>query len=194
MNRARRAPARADSPDSANGRGLRDAYGAGTRSNFAPSRLGGRARPASRADHATRILLGHSQLWEALTGEEHAMLCELPEPHGALFVWLEAQLHEHGPLNWSALRTEMNGHAFEALALRLMAESAPSKVQGEESLLELQGLVLRLAIDRIDAAMKDIAQSAPDADMAQRYRAMQEKRSPLAAQLDALMKMMVEKV
>jgi len=192
--RARRAPARADSPDSANGRGLRDAYGAGTRSNFAPSRLGGRARPASRADHATRILLGHSQLWEALTGEEHAMLCELPEPHGAVFVWLEAQLHEHGPLNWSALRTEMSGQPFEALALRLMAEAASATVQSEESMLELQGLVLHLAIDRIDVAMKQNAQAPPDAAMAQRYRAMQDKRAPLAAQLDALVKKMAEKV
>jgi DNA primase len=122
------------------------------------------------------------------------MLCELPELHGALFVWLEAQLHEHGPLNWGALRTEMAGQAFESLALRLMAEAAPAAVQGEESLLELQGLVLRLAIDRIDGVMKDLAQSTPDAAMAQRYRAMQEKRSPLAAQLDALVKKMAEKV
>jgi hypothetical protein len=53
--------------------------------------------------------------------------------------------------------------------------------------------VLRLAIDRIDAAMKHIAESAPDAAMAQRYRAMQEKRTPLAAQLDALVKKMAEK-
>jgi len=192
--RARRAPARPDSQDSANSLGSRAPYSYGSRASAAPSRLGGRARPASRADHATRMLLGHSQLWDALTGEEHAMLCELPEPHGALFVWLETQLHEHGPLNWSALRTEMAGQAFEPLALRLMAEAAPATVQGEESLLELQGLVLRLAIDRIDGVMKDLAQSTPDAAMAQRYRAMQEKRSPLAAQLDALVKKMAEKV
>ena len=53
---------------------------------------------------------------------------------------------------------------------------------------------LRLAIDRIDGVMKDLAQSTPDAAMAQRYRALQEKRSPLAAQLDALVKKMAEKV
>ena len=192
--RTRRAPQRGDSPGSANGPGLRASFSSSGRSSAAPSRLGGRARPASRADHATRMLLGHSQLWEALTGEEHAMLCELPEPHGALFVWLETQLHEHGPLNWSALRTEMNGQAFEPLALRLMAEAGPATVPGDDSLLELQGLVLRLAIDRIDAAMKDIAQSSPDAAMALRYRALQDKRSLFAAQLDLLVKKMAEKV
>jgi DNA primase len=192
--RTRRAPQRADHQDTANGPGLRASYSAGGRSSLAPSRLGGRVRPASRADHATRMLLGHSQLWDALTSEEHAMLCELPEPHGALFVWLETQLHEHGPLNWSALRTEMNGQAFEPLALRLMAEAGPATVPGDDSLLELQGLVLRLAIDRIDAAMKDIAQSSPDAAMALRYRALQDKRSLFAAQLDLLVKKMAEKV
>ncbi len=191
--RGRRAPQRGEHPDSTSAPGSRAPLRYGARAPAAPSRLGGRARPASRADHATRILLGHSQLWDALTGEEHAMLCELPEPHGGLFVWLEAQLHEHGPLNWSALRTEMGGLAFEPLALRLMAESAPATGQSEESLQELQGLVLRLAIDRIDAAMKQIAESAPDAAMAQRYRGMHEKRLALAAQLEDLVKKMAEK-
>ena len=54
--------------------------------------------------------------------------------------------------------------------------------------------MLRLAIDRIDAAMKDIAQSSPDAAMALRYRALQDKRSLFAAQLDLLVKKMAEKV
>ncbi|MFM6992782.1 MAG: DNA primase [Rhodoferax sp.] len=192
--RARRVPQRGDGTGTANGPGLRTPFSAGSRSSAAPGRPGGRARPASRADHATRMLLGHSQLWDALTGEEHAMLCELPEPHGALFIWLETQLHEHGPLNWNALRTEMGGQAFEALALRLMAEAPIATTPGEESLLELQGLVLRLAIDRIDIAMKDIAQSPPDAAQAQRYRALQDKRGIVAAQLDALVKKMAEKV
>ena len=82
----------------------------------------------------------------------------------------------------------------QSLKTGVVTEAAPATVQGEESLLELQGLVLRLAIDRIDGVMKDLAQSTPDAAMAQRYRAMQEKRSPLAAQLDALVKKMAEKV
>jgi DNA primase len=168
--------------------------GWGARASAPRSRPGGRARPASRADHATRILLGQSQLWETLSGEEHAMLCGLPEPHGALFVWLETQLHEHGPLTWSALRPEAANQAFEALSLRLMAEASATQEHTEEAVLELQDVLLRLAIDRIDAEMKQIAESPADADVGQRYRAMKDRRVPLAARLDALIRKMSEKV
>ena len=157
-------------------------------------RIGGRARPASRADHATRILLGQSHLWEALSSEDHSMLCTLPEPHGALFVWLETQLHEHGPLTWNALRPEAAGQAFEDLALRLMSDEAATPGHNEEAVLELQDVLLRLAIDRIDAEMKQIAESPPDADVGQRYRAMKDRRAPLAAQLETLIRKMSEKV
>ena len=71
----------------------------------AASRPAARARqprwprpPHSRADHATRILLQHSALWDTLTAEDHCLLCAPPAPHGGLLTWLEAQLHEHGPL------------------------------------------------------------------------------------------------
>jgi DNA primase len=168
--------------------------GWGQRASAPRSRIGGRARPASRADHATRILLGQSQLWETLSSEEHAMLCELPEPHGALFVWLETQLHEHGPLTWNALRADAANQAFGELALRLMSDAAATPEQGEEAALELQDVLLRLAIDRIDAEMKQIAESPASADVGPRYRAMKERRAPLAARLDALIKKMTEKV
>lgn len=65
---------------------------------------------ATRADHATRILFGHSELWETLTLEDHHLLCELPVPHGSLLAWLEAQLHEHGPLPWGALGSAVRPH------------------------------------------------------------------------------------
>jgi DNA primase len=168
--------------------------GWGQRASAPRSRPGGRARPASRADHATRILLGQSQLWETLSGEDHAMLCELPEPHGALFVWLETQLHEHGPLTWSALRADAANQAFGELALRLMSEATAAPEHGEEAALELQDVLLRLAIDRIDAEMKQIAESPPDADVGQRYRVMKDRRAPLAARLEALIRKMSEKV
>jgi len=168
--------------------------GYGARAGVPRSRLAGRARPASRADHATRLLLGHSQLWETLSGEDHAMLCELPEPHGALFVWLETQLHEHGPLTWSALRSEAAQQPFEDLALRLMTEAAAAPEPNDETASELQDVLLRLAIDRIDAEMQQIAASPADPDLGQRYRVMKDRRATLAAQLDALKKTLSEKV
>jgi DNA primase len=166
----------------------------GLRTTATRPRTGGRARPASRADHASRILLGQSHLWAALSSEDHSMLCTLPEPHGALFVWLETQLHEHGPLTWNALRPEAAGQPFEDLALRLMSDEAATPGHNEEAVWELQDVLLRLAIDRIDAEMKQIAESPPDAGVGQRYRAMKDRRAPLAAQLETLIRKMSEKV
>lgn len=59
-----------------------------------------RGLPVNRSDHAARLLLAHSQLWEQLSSEDHALLGGLPGAHGELLSWLEAQLHEHGPLPW----------------------------------------------------------------------------------------------
>ena len=158
------------------------------------SRIGGRARPVSRADHAARILLGQSHLWETLSSEDHAMLCALPKPHGALFVWLETQLQEHGPLTWNALRPGALEQDFGELALGLMAQSSHTPENNDEAALELQDVLLRLAIDRIDAELKLIATSPAQANVGPRYRAMQERRAPLAARLDALIRKMAEKV
>ena len=80
-----------------------------------------RGAPASRADHAVRLLLGTPALWDGLSGEDHELLCALPGAHGPLFVWLEAQLHEHGPQPWGALREGLRGHPAEALALKQMS-------------------------------------------------------------------------
>jgi len=166
----------------------------GNRPPSGRQRIGGRARPASRADHASRILLGQSHLWETLSSEDHAMLCSLPAPHGALFVWLETQLHEHGPLTWNALHPATAAQPFEDLALHLMSDTALAPTQGEESLLELQAVLLSLTIDRIDADMKQMAQAPADEAFGQRFRAMDERRKELDARRAILVKQMLEKV
>jgi DNA primase len=166
----------------------------GNRPPAGRQRIGGRARPASRADHASRILLGQSHLWETLSSEDHAMLCSLPAPHGARFVWLETQLHEHGPLTWNALHPATAAQPFEDLALHLMSDTALPPTQGEESLLELQAVLLSLTIDRIDADMKQMAQAPADEAFGQRFRAMDERRKELDARRAILVKQMLEKV
>lgn len=132
---------------------------------------------ATRADHATRILLAHSGLWETLSGEDHALLCELPAPHGPLMAWLEGQLHEHGPLAWGALREELIGHDAEDLALRLMADptiaSTPASEVLGESDAELRGLLNRMLVDRIkEQETLAIAASTTDPTALERYRAL----------------------
>jgi len=149
-------------------------------------RMGVRAQPASRADHATRILLGQSHLWEALSGEDHSMLCELPAPHGSFFVWLESQLHDHGPLTWSALREELTGQTFEALALRLMSGPTQPGENQEEAAPELRDLLARMLIERLkDQETHAIEASASDPTALQRYRDLQTRRKLLEQQQSA---------
>ncbi len=139
---------------------------------------------ASRADHATRILFGHSALWETLSNEDHALLCELPPPHGPLFAWLEAQLHEHGPLAWSALRDELVGHDAEALAVRLFADPAMATAGAGDAMAEagpeLRDLLNRMLVDRIKE-QETLALAVANVDPAarERYRELFERRRKL---------------
>jgi DNA primase len=80
-------------------------------------RIAGRVLPASREDRVLRLMLTDPQSWDKLSGEEHVLLSELPAPHGPLFVWLESQLHEHGPQSWAVLREALRGHPQEKHAI-----------------------------------------------------------------------------
>nr|WP_315480067.1 DNA primase [uncultured Rhodoferax sp.] len=145
-----------------------------------PRPSGPRAKLDSRADHAARILLSHSELWEVLTSEDHALLCELPSPHGDLFIWLEGQLHEHGPVSRGTLKDEIVGHPAEDLALRLLAGPSVASEPMTESGPELRDLLNRMLIDRIkEQETEAIAASAHDAGALQRYRELQLRRKQL---------------
>jgi DNA primase len=141
--------------------------------------------PASRADHATRILLGDMAALEVLSAEDHTMLCELPPPHGPLFVWLESQLHEHGPQPWVALREGLRGHAEEELATRLMADHEDATAdETEESATELRHLLNRLLIDRLTVQETEALEEAKaDPTALLRYREFYNRRRALQAAL-----------
>jgi DNA primase len=118
------------------------------------------------------------------------MLCEQPEPHSALFIWLEAQLHDHGAMPWGALREGLRGHALEAMALRLMAETQPQnpsmvaeeKEAMRESQQELRSLLNRMHIDRLkELETEAIAAAKADPSALQRYRDLQTRRRKLEA-------------
>jgi len=151
--------------------------GATDRPHHAP----GRVRPASRADHAARILLAHTEAWDAFSAEDHAMLCHLPPPHGPLFVWVERQLHEHGPQPWGALREGLRGHDSEELALRLMsAEDMAGADDHQDTVEELRNLMRRMLVEHLKAqetAAIEAARSDPSA--LQRYRELQARRRAL---------------
>jgi hypothetical protein len=107
----------------------KDANGKWRKDDSPPPSMGPRSLPASRADHACRLVLGNMALWDSMTGEDHAMLCGLPSPHGGLFAWLESQFHDHGPLAWSTLEVDMKGQTFAPLAHKLMAGKRPASTE-----------------------------------------------------------------
>jgi DNA primase len=128
---------------------------------FTRPRAGGRTLPASRADHATRILLSDMAALEALSAEDHSMLCELPAPHGPLFTWLESQFHEHGPQPWVALREGLREHEGEDLAVRLMSGyEFGSPDEEDDSASELRNLLNRMLVDRLIFLETDALQAA----------------------------------
>jgi len=163
------------------GSGNVNRYGARSNNSLRP-----RSRPASRADHAARILLAYSHLWDSLSNEDQSMLCELPAPLGELFVWLEGQLHEHGPLNWTALRSELVGQSFQDRALQLMEGPTAPSGPSEEATLDLHDVLKRLLMDRITAQMNGLAAAISDPEVQQRYRNLEARKKMLAEELEAL--------
>ena len=165
-----------------------NSQGGGVAQGRSNSRPGSRSQPASRADHATRILLGQSALWNLLSNEDHALLCELPEPHGPLLSWLEGQMHEHGVLPWEALREALTGQLGEDLALRLMSGPTIPVEPVSESAPELRDLLNRMLIDRLKQQETEaIEASKANPQALQRYRELQTRRLQLEkAQTEAI--------
>jgi DNA primase len=144
----------------------------------APARSTGTRLPASRADHAARILLDNMVALESLSAEDHALLCGLPAPHGPLFAWLESQLHEHGAIPWVALREGLQGHESEDFALKLMAGyELGADSDAAEELNELRHLINRMLIEHLKAEETLAIEAAKvDPSALQRYRELQARR------------------
>ncbi len=153
--------------------------------------LRGRGKPPSRPDVAVRLLLSNMAQWDALSHELHLMLCDLPGTHGALFTWLDSQLHEHGVQPWAALREGMRGLDFEALAERLMnvADAAPVPEGEEEQHLadaakELSSVLDFMLDDRLKAQQSEaIAAVGKDPKALERYKALEARRLELRNRL-----------
>jgi len=155
----------------------------------AQSRQTGARLPAARADHAARMLLSNMGTFDSLTGEDLALLTALPAPHGPLFVWLQAQVHEHGAQPWAALRAGLQGHPSQPFALDLMSVDELTNVNHElsdpnrhEARQELRQLLNRMLIDRLktdETAALEEAKTNPAALV--RYRDLQVRRRLLVS-------------
>ncbi|MEO6276611.1 DNA primase [Roseateles sp.] len=81
---------------------------------------GPRATPSTPTDNAVRLLLQHSELWEALTDEDRALLHDLPGVHGTLVHWLERHLTHHGSSPWAAIQAGLASDGFGDALNRLV--------------------------------------------------------------------------
>ncbi|MDO9277192.1 MAG: toprim domain-containing protein, partial [Polaromonas sp.] len=141
-----------------------------------PRRLAGRILPASREDRVLRALLTESQAWDKLSHDEHALLSGLPAPHGPLFVWLESQLHEHGPQPWAALREGLREHAHENYALNQLAQ-IPEGIESDWS--EVRSILDQLSRLARQVEMQDLALRAnTDPTALARYRELAALQKP----------------
>lgn len=139
--------------------------------------LGNRV-PASRADHAARLMLDQMAILDSLSAEDQRMLRQLPTPHGPLFSWLESQNHEHGPQPWAVLREGLRGTENESYALQLMAGfEFGSQTDTEETVGELRLLLNRMLVEQLkieETLAIDAAKGDPSA--LARYRSLQARR------------------
>jgi DNA primase len=148
--------------------GRKGRFGADTASSSRPRRLVGRILPASREDRVLRALLTEPQAWDKLSPDEHALLSGLPAPHGPLFVWLESQLHEHGPQPWAALREGLREHAYENYAVSQLSQ-IPEGIESDWD--EVRSILAQLNRVARDTEMQDLALRAPgDPAAMARYR------------------------
>ena len=141
---------------------------AGSPGRGGPRRVAGRILPASREDRVLRALLTESQAWDKLSSQEHALLSGLPPPHGPLFVWLESQLHEHGPQPWAALREALREHPHEAHALNQLAQ-IPQGIESDWD--EVRSILKHLGRLEQENEMRELAlKAATDPAALQRFR------------------------
>jgi DNA primase len=133
-----------------------------------PRRIAGRILSAGREDRLLRALLTEPQAWDKLNHDEHTLLSGLPAPHGPLFVWLEGQLHEHGPQPWAALREGLREHAHEHYALNQLAQ-IPEGIESDWS--EVRGILDQLSRLARQTEMQELAlRASTDPAALARYR------------------------
>jgi DNA primase len=134
--------------------------------------------PASRADHAARLMLDQMVVLDSLSAEDQTMLRQLPAPHGPLFSWLESQHHELGPQPWAVLREGLRGTENETYAQQVMSGfEFGSQTDAEETLVELRLLLNRMLVEQLkleETLAIDAAKTDPSA--LTHYRNLQARR------------------
>jgi DNA primase len=152
------------------------------------SDLGPRVQPASRADHAVRLILSNMALWDGLSAEDHSLLSHLPGQYGDIMRWIESQFLDHGPLAWGTLKAELQHLSFSSLADKLMGSHAPSQPEGHidmepgEAHKELRLLLNLMLIDQLkeqETVALQNAESSQSPEAFQKWREIHQRRRNL---------------
>jgi DNA primase len=119
----------------------------------------------ANARNIARLLLSHSHWWEVLTHEDHEVLCGLDNTYGAIFQWLDTQVHEHGPQPLAALAVAVVGQPFEDIAAELVQLETMQPLgrvvdDAEPASDDLRRALLALKIDVLDVELRE-QQSLP---------------------------------
>ncbi|MEJ6023653.1 DNA primase [Ramlibacter sp. PS4R-6] len=143
-----------------------------------PQRRPGRTLPPGRADRALQIAFMNPGAWASLSNDDHHILCDLGEPHGPLFAWLDAHIHEHGPEPWEALREAVAAHEAAPYLLDQAARVLPDI---EHDLDELRGILQRERERLMDEERRELsARAATDPAAYERLKLLwnEQKRPP----------------
>jgi DNA primase len=134
---------------------------------------------ATREDRALHLIFTDALTWDSLSNEQHTLLCALPAPHGPLFCWLDAQLHEHGPQPWAALREGLRGAPHEHHLVSLIDNTLPH-IQNDAT--ELLNVLRELEKAQLGLQMNQLAPlAATDAAARTQMRTLSSRLSQLKA-------------
>lgn len=143
-----------------------------------------RLPPNGLADRAVRAVLCNTLHWDHLNHQEHDLLCELPDPYGALLRWLETVHHDKGPQPWSALQYALQGQDFAPLALRLMNDAVLLPADDQETETQLREVLLQLQLNQMVQNLAQTAQEVErDPTAMTRYRELDGKIRQLRTQI-----------
>jgi DNA primase len=144
----------------------------------APWRRPARTLPPGRADRALQIAFMNPGAWSELSNDDHHLLCELGPPHGPLFAWLDAHIHEQGPEPWEALSAAVAGHEYEGYLRDQAARVLPDI---EHDMDELRGILQRERETKLDDERRELsARAATDPEAYERLKLLwnEQKRPP----------------
>ena len=127
-----------------------------------PSRRALRAATSS-LDRGAWLLVQRCDLWDRLDVATHELLCEVLDPHGSFFRWLDRRFHEEGPLSPQTLLAEMQadgeGSGLAELAQRI---GALHEVEvGEHAEAELRVVADRVRLDALERDLESLTAAEP---------------------------------